>query len=224
MIWYIVLTIAAIYFVLKYIYSYWERNDFPYIPPSIPFGNMNTVVKGKQQFGFRISDLYAKTKEPFVGIYLLFKPALMVCDINLANKILVEDFNSFHDRGIFSNKKIDPMAHSLLSAEGQEWRAMRQQFSPTFTSGKLKAMFSTITDVANRLDTYMESRAEVKAEIQLEDIASGYSTDIVASVIFGYDVDTINEPNHEFRKAGRLLTIPNGMDAVRLTLMFMCPE
>lgn len=220
----LILLLFLIYLLLKYVYSYWKRKGYPYIIPSIPFGNLNPVAKGKQQFGLRITDLYNQTKEPFIGVYLFFQPALLIRDIDLVHKILVEDFNSFHDRGLFNNKNVDPMSHNLFTAPGAEWRTMRNQFSPTFTSGKLKAMFETITDVADRLDLYLKPFAENNNEIEIKDISTRYVTDIIASVIFGFDIDTINEPDHEFRRIGRIFTKPKGINAIRSVVAFMCPK
>lgn len=209
---------------MKYFYSYWVRAGFPHISPSIPFGNLLSVVKGRKPFGLAITDLYDKSKEPFIGIYLFFRPALMIRDLDLVHKILVSDFSSFHDRGIFNNKKIDPMASTLFTAPGSEWRIMRQQFSPTFTSGKLKAMFQTITDVGDRLDTYLDSFADECAEIESKEIFTRYATDIIASVIYGFEIDSINNPDHEFRRMGRQFVKPNGFEVIRGIALFLCPE
>lgn len=216
--------IILIYLLLKYIYSYWKRNGYPYFEPTMPFGNLFSVVQGKRSFGLSISDLYKKTKEPFIGIYLFFRPSLMICDVDLVHKILVDDFNSFSDRGLFNNTKIDPMLHQLFVAPEDKWRAMRQQLSPTFSSGKLKAMFSTITDVADRLDAYMTSFIQKQNKIEIKDVVTRYTTDVIASVIFGYDIDCINVPENDFSRIGRILILPKGINACRTIAVFVCPK
>lgn len=220
----ILLVLAAIYLGLKYVYTYWDRYGFPSLKPQIPMGNMMSVVKQQKSFGEAMTDLYCQTKEPFIGIYLFFRPAILIRDPELVQKILVEDFQSFHDRGIFNNDKIDSMAGTLFAAPGAQWKMLRHQLTPTFTTGKLKAMFQTILDVGNRLNVHVEQYAEHNTEVEIKDLFTRFSTDIIASVIFGCEVDSINDPNHDFRKIGRKIAQPGFINGLRGVCSFLCPQ
>ncbi len=220
---YLGLVLVCLYLVLKYFYSYWERKKFPYIKPVIPFGNLRPIVQKKRSFGTAIYDLYTSTKEPFIGIYLFFRPALLVRDAELVKRILIKDFASFHDRGVYVDEENDPMSGSLFSLEGEKWKKLRQQLSPTFTSGKLKNMMPTIMKVVDELQDYVKPLAEKGETIEMKDLMSRYVIDIIASVIFGCEVNTIRDPEHEFRSIGKKLNA-GVLQAFRGAAVFLCPR
>lgn len=120
-----IIFVTFLYMVLKHYYSYWDREGFPNIKPAIPFGNLKSLVKKERSFGTAIYDLYNKTKEPFIGVYLFFRPALLIRDADLIRNVLVNDFQHFHDRGVYCDQKNDPMSANLFSLPGEEWKTLR---------------------------------------------------------------------------------------------------
>lgn len=88
------------YYFAKYIYSYWDRKGFKTMPNcSYLFGHFTPAFKQAENIGEFVMNLYKKTSEPFVGIYGVLRPMLLVRDPELVRHILVKDFNSFTDRG-----------------------------------------------------------------------------------------------------------------------------
>jgi cytochrome P450 family 6 len=222
---YLGLILACIYLVIKYFYSYWERKGFPNIKPIIPFGSLRPLVQKKRSFGTAIYDLYTGTKEPFIGIYLFFRPALLIRDADLIKNVLVKDFNSFHDRGIYINEEKDPMSASLFALPGQKWKHMRNQLTPTFTSGKLKNMMPTIMDVGKILQDYMAPFAEKNEVVEMKDLMSRYVIDIIVSVIFGCEVNTIKNPDDEFRSVFKKINGDRSiLQVLRGAAVFLCPR
>lgn len=170
----IIFGVVALYLYIRYIYSYWYRNGFPYLEPSIPSGNMDLVVKGKKSFGENFYDLYKQTTEPFVGLYIFFKPVLLVRDASLVRKMLVTDFASFHDRGVYCNPKYDPMSENLFAMTGHRWKTMRSTFTPTFTLGKLKAMHPIIMAEGDRVMEYLKETADENGVVEAKDLMARY--------------------------------------------------
>lgn len=168
----LILLFTAIYLYLRHVYSYWSRNGFAYLEPSIPAGNLQKLAKREQSFGENLYELYKQSSEPFVGIYMLFKPALLVRDAELAHKMLATDFASFHDRGVYCNPKYDPMSENIFAMTGNRWKTMRAKLSPTFTTGKLKAMLPTIMNEGDRLVSHMEKSAVNKEVVEIKDLMS----------------------------------------------------
>ena len=125
--------VTFLYMIIKHYYSYWEREGFPHIKAVILWGNLRAVAKKERSFGTAIYDLYNQTKEPFVGIYLFFRPALLVRDADLIKNILVNDFQHFHDRGVYCDQKNDPMSANLFSLPGQEWKDLRYIHKMNYT-------------------------------------------------------------------------------------------
>jgi len=100
----IVLTIAYIYF--KHQYSYWKRRNVPFVPPSIPLGNMST----KSHIGQVAKNVYMHDpKAKVMGFRMLHSPCLMINDPELIRLVLIEEFSSFSDHGTYVNEKEDPL-------------------------------------------------------------------------------------------------------------------
>lgn len=152
-----VATLIAIY--LKWSYSYWERMGFPHVKALIPFGVLDPVVRTwKKSIGMAIYDIYKDSKDKVVGIYLINRPALLIRDAKLSRDVLTKDFSSFHDRGVYVDEEHDPMSGGLFFLKGKKWKTLRTKLTPSFTSGKLKGMFSTIADVSQKMVDHINSK------------------------------------------------------------------
>lgn len=165
----VILLLGILYIWIKHVYSYWERTKFPFIKPSIPFGNIYDCSTGKKSMGMNLYDLYKSSTEPIIGIYLLFRPALLVRDADLIKCILSTDSNSFYDRGVYHNPN-DSVANNMLMMTGQEWKKTRASLTPTFTSGKLKGMLPTIFNIGERLRRKVNDAANTIGYIEIKDL------------------------------------------------------
>lgn len=171
----VLLILTLFYGYLKfYIYAYWQRKGIPYIAPSVPLGNLGSVAFRKESFGVNIYNLYKKLDLPYVGIYLFFKPAMLIRDAELVQKILVTDFNSFHDRGIYCNSKRNPISSTMFAMKGQAWKILRAKLTPAFTSGKLKSMLPTIMIEGDTLQNYLVPKANNSEVVEMKDLLSRY--------------------------------------------------
>lgn len=162
---YLVLFVVSILYVwLKYVYSYWERMGFPFIQPSIPWGNVSNVWFGRKSIGIELYDHHRRSKNPIDGLYFLFRPALILRDANLVKQILTKDSSSFYDRGMYHNEN-EPVAANMFMKYGQDWKQLRSKLTPTFTSGKLKAMIPTIIQIAETLKSKISTVAAENDQI-----------------------------------------------------------
>lgn len=222
----LLISLVTIYLFVKKQYSHWENAGIANFKPIIPFGNLKSVVNKQRSFGTAIYDLYLQTKEPFIGIYLFFKPALLVNDAQLVKNILTRDFQHFHDRGVYCEPESDPMSANIFSLRGDTWKKMRAKLTPAFTSGKLKGMFSTIKQTGEEFIEVMRPLAEQEADFDIRDLASRYVIDSLASTAFGQDdVSSLKEPNHEFRMIGKKSSNPTELlEIVRSAAVFLCPR
>ncbi|KAH8358421.1 hypothetical protein KR093_000051, partial [Drosophila rubida] len=217
--------VALLYVYLKWNFSTWERKGFPSIGASIPFGVLDSVCKNKRSFGLAIYDAYNATTERFVGVYLTLRPALLVRDAQLAHDMLVKDFASFHDRGIYVDEVHDPMSASIFALEGSKWKTTRTKLTPSFTSGKLKGMFPTAEASADKLLNFMMKQLPDSAagEVDMKSLMACYAIDIVASTIFGVEVDSFTDPNNEFRTVSKEVNAPTIKNIIRGTTSFLYP-
>lgn len=214
-----------IYALIKRQYNYWENSGIPELPSKFPFGNLEPVAKQQRSFGTAIYDIYRKSTDPLLGIYLFFRPALLIKDREIIKNVLTKDFSHFHSRGVYINPKSDPMSANLFSLEGDEWKNLRQKLTPAFTSGKLKGMFEHMTNIGDSLVEHFKPFASKNSEIDIRHFASSYVADCLASIAFGQNgISTIENPEHEFRlNARKLNDNSNFMNVFRGTAVFLCP-
>ncbi|KAH8359312.1 hypothetical protein KR093_005731, partial [Drosophila rubida] len=217
--------VALLYASLRWNFSSWERKGFPSIGVCIPFGVLDSVRRNKRSFGLAIYDAYNATTERFVGVYLTLRPALLVRDAQLAHDMLVKDFASFHDRGIYVDEVHDPISASIFAQEGSKWKTTRTKLTPSFTSGKLKGMFPIAESCADKLLDYLNKQLPDSSagEVDMKLLMSCYAIDIVASTIFGVEVDSFTDPNNEFRTVSKEVFAPTMKNIIRGTTAFLYP-
>ncbi|XP_058126457.1 cytochrome P450 6d3-like [Anopheles ziemanni] len=217
--------VAVVLFLgLKYIYSYWDRNGLPNLKPEIPFGNLRTLAEKKESFGIAINNLYLRSTERLVGVYLFFRPAILIRDPHLAKRIMLNDFQYFHDRGVYCNEERDPLSSNLFALPGQRWKNLRARLTPTFTSGQLRNMMPTFLDVGKKLMNQMEKLVERETVLEMRDVTSRFVLEIVASVFFGFEANCIENSDDPFRTTLRRV---NGqvsfVNNIRSAGVFICP-
>ncbi|XP_053969914.1 probable cytochrome P450 6d5 isoform X1 [Anastrepha ludens] len=227
---FLLLLIAAftlIVFYIKWNYTYWQRKGFPYHEPKIPFGVLDGVRKREVSLGTAVYDVYRTTKGKVLGIYLMTRPALLVRDAQLARDILVKDFENFHDRGIHVDDENDPQSRGgLFFLKGQDWKNLRNKLANSFTSGKLKAMFGTIENEADKMVNYLNIQLadDDTKQFEMKHIMGTYSIDVIASVFFGLEVNSYEKPNNEIRNVSQKVNEPTFGSVVRGTCQFLYPS
>uniref|UniRef100_A0A182VRM4 Cytochrome P450 n=1 Tax=Anopheles minimus TaxID=112268 RepID=A0A182VRM4_9DIPT len=215
---------VALYLGLRYVYSYWARHGVAHLRPEIPYGNLRALAEKRESFGVAVNQLYDRSTERIVGVYLFFRPALLVRDAHLAKRIMVADFQHFHDRGVYCDEHRDPMSANLFALPGARWKRLRAKLTPTFTSGQLRQMMATFLDVSQKLLKLLEPAAAEGRLVDMRDIASRYVLNVVASVFFGFEANCLADPNDPFVQALHDVNNPSSfMNNIRSAGVFMCP-
>ncbi|XP_047354943.1 uncharacterized protein LOC124951156 [Vespa velutina] len=217
------LIIIIIYLYFKLIaFNFWKKKGVPYEEPTFPAGNINDAIFNKKSIGVVFEDLYRKHKSlPYVGIYSLFKPNLMINDPDMIRFVMTKEFSSFHDRGIYCNEKIDPLSGHLFLLPGTKWRNLRVRLTPTFTSGKIKHMFETLQENGILLEKFLEKKVHERNEINIKEIFASFFTDIIMSTAFGINCNCLEHPESEFRYWGKKVFEPK---AFINTMMIFAPQ
>lgn len=197
--------LGSIYFWWMRQYQYWKKRGVPYIEPSFPAGTLR--YKGKTLDSAILNQMYynqmkGKGGLPFCGNYLFFKPSVLVTDVDFVKQILVKDFESFHDRGLYFNERDDPLTAHLLTLEGEKWKRLRAKITPTFTSARMKYMFSTMIAIGH---TFVDSLAlEHPKKVEIKEMLAKFTTDMIGNCAFGLECNSLKDPDAKFRTMGRL--------------------
>ncbi|XP_052891059.1 probable cytochrome P450 6a13 [Anopheles moucheti] len=195
---------SGLYWFVRNRYHYWSNRGFPTIPnQKLLFGHVKGI-NTERHASYVTTDIYRELKkrgEAFGGFNMFIIPGVMLIDPEAIKTVLVKDFHIFHDRGIFSDPDVDPLSGTLFAMQGKPWKILRQKLTPTFTSGKMKQMFDTIRDVAERLGCYVDEHLH-EEELEMKDILARYTTDVIGTCAFGIECNTLKNPDSEFLKYG----------------------
>lgn len=217
--------VIAAYLYMTRRFNYWKKRGIMELPP-VPFlGNFADCFFMKKCPGEFMKDLYDKSKgERYLGFYIFDKPFILMRDPEMIKHILVKDFNYFADK--YSTADVnDRLGYmNLFMIKNPEWKVLRSKLTPIFTSGRLKKMFELMLDVGNDLHTHLDSLfLEGKGKVvDIKDLCAKFTTDLIATTAYGLKVNSLNNPNAEFRESGRKIfnfTMSRGFEI--LTMFFM---
>lgn len=212
------------YFFLKKKFAYFEENGIPYVKPSWPMGNIGDLGKTKNMADL-LKTVYeeCKDKDVIAGFFTMFKPSLVITDLELAKQILIKDFNNFTDRGVFENPEKDILTGNMFSVKGDQWRFLRNKLSPVFTSGKIKMMYNVISDKKDNLVSAVE-KASKHGSVDMKDIGNRFSVDVTVSCSFGMEPNTLKNEHPEYLQVLKQILGEEGISPIYILFLFAFPN
>ncbi|XP_057660430.1 probable cytochrome P450 6a20 [Diorhabda carinulata] len=201
-----VFLVVSIYLYIQWIYSHWKRSGLEQIEPDFIYGNIKEIALGKISSGEHFKNLYNEFKLKGLkhgGIYEFLTPSYIPTDLEVIKCILQKDFNHFMNHGDYVNEELDPLTGHLLALENEKWKKLRGKLTPTFTSGKMKMMFSTIAACTESLKDNLEEYAKIKDCVNIKDVLVKYTTDVIGSTAFGLECNSFEDPDSKFIEFGK---------------------
>lgn len=174
----LIIATSVYFYVTLHTYSYWKRRGVKFIEPTFLFGNFGPTFRQQLSIGELARTFYNSTSDAFIGIFVAFKPSLVIRDPELIRTILIKDFQHFQDRGFEIDEKYDPLSGHLFALGGEKWKNLRTKLSPTFSSGKLKAMFSTLVACGDPLKRLMDEISAKEETVEVREILAQYTTNV----------------------------------------------
>lgn len=98
----IIVALIVFYYYLIINNNFWKNREISGPKPVIGFGNMLSIILGKESTSQFLTRIYNEYKnEPMIGIFSKNNPALIIKDPNLIKTVLIKDFHKFANRGLF---------------------------------------------------------------------------------------------------------------------------
>lgn len=113
---------------IKYNRTYWERRGVPTVPGHWLFGNIKKIFDLEKPPAYVIGDICQKSSEndSILGIYIFFKPFLLIKDPAIIKQILIKDFNYFSNRSFTIRSFQDEIGNTnLFSLKNPQWKYLR---------------------------------------------------------------------------------------------------
>ncbi|CAG2168028.1 unnamed protein product, partial [Oppiella nova] len=130
------------------------------------------------------------------GSYLFCNKWLMINDAKLIRDIMVKDFHIFPNR-YDMNLGVSPLQKMLFFMKGDDhWKRIRAIVSPAFTTGKLRSMMDSISGIADRFVTNLDTFARNGQTVDIREYMGAFAMDVISACAYGVNVESINNPNH----------------------------
>ncbi|XP_021957663.2 cytochrome P450 9e2 [Folsomia candida] len=213
-----ILLYLVVFFVMLFVYSIIRENLYFRSKKVLNMGNIvitafyYLIYKKKGRLAI-IQVSYEQMKKAQVSIagkMVMGVANYFVIDSDMLKQILVKDFDHFVNRR-FQMSEHDILANKMLIFQNDEkWKSLRSKMSPTFTTGKIKRLFSLFNDSAKKLVKYVDERMaeSTDGEIDLGEGYSKFTMDTIASAVCGMNSQAFDQTEHSlFELMGKKLQI-----------------
>ncbi|XP_045450810.1 cytochrome P450 6B7-like [Melitaea cinxia] len=221
----LIVLIIVLYLYGTRTFGYWRKRGVKNDPPICYFGNNLRQFLQQLSIAMLATETYRRyPEEKVVGFFRSTTPELVIRDPEIAKRILSTDFHHFYAKGFNQHKTVtEPLMKNLFCADGDLWKVIRKGFSPSFSSGKIKAMFSIITQRAEDLQLLAEEISKLEY-YDVRELMARYTTDFIGVCGFGININSLNQENSEFRKLGKRIFHRSFRDAIAAAGKYMFPE
>uniref|UniRef100_A0A667Z516 Thromboxane-A synthase n=1 Tax=Myripristis murdjan TaxID=586833 RepID=A0A667Z516_9TELE len=141
--------------------------------------------------------MFRQVRFPGAAYYLGRRPVVVVADPDMLRQVMVKEFSTFPNRMTirFSTK---PMTDCLLLLRDERWKRVRSILTPSFSAAKMKEMVPLINTATDALMNNLNAYAESGEAFDIHRCFGCFTMDVIASVAFGTQVDSQNNPDDPF--------------------------
>ncbi|XP_017116676.1 probable cytochrome P450 6t1 isoform X1 [Drosophila elegans] len=226
----LLLGLVIVWLWQRHHFSHWQRLGVPFIPATPFVGNVWKLLRGGCCFGDQFRELYESAEaegRAYVGIHVLHNHALLIRDPALIKRIMVEDFAQFSSRFETTDPVCDTMgSQNLFFAKYETWRETHRIFAPFFAVGKVRQMYGLLESIGQKLEEHMEEKlmGGDSVELEVKQLCALFTTDIIASLAFGIEAHSLQNPEAEFRRMCVEVNDPRPKRLLHLFTMFFFPR
>ncbi|KAH8415999.1 hypothetical protein KR222_006329, partial [Zaprionus bogoriensis] len=202
-----------------------EKRRLPHEKPLPIIGNFKDIVLNRASFQKFNIEFYARNRQhKLVGLFVFRRPVIQVNDPELIKKITVKDFEYFpnHQMAFASEERL--LGDMLTVMKDQRWKHMRNTLTPLFTAAKMRAMFVLMNDSLADCMQHLQQKPSGGFDIELKDVCSRLSNDLIATTAFGLKVNSYKSPENEFFKIGQSVASFRGLALYKFLLSLAIPK
>nr|AZR39451.1 cytochrome P450 [Agasicles hygrophila] len=194
--------VLLIYIFLTRNFNYWKKQGIPFIEPLPLFGTFKEVFLRKNNMSEALSEIYFKSKDPYVGLFVVDKPVLLINDRELIKSILVRDFSNFSDRS-FGTREGDLSEYMLPFMKGKTWKTYRKFNTPAFSRATLKSVyFRTIQAAGQEAVEYLETTLKTSDLVNCKLLASMFTVEMLTCITLGVAPKCFRDEHSKYLKMG----------------------
>ncbi|XP_070321093.1 thromboxane-A synthase isoform X2 [Odocoileus virginianus] len=174
-------------------FSRLEKLGIRHPKPSPFIGNLAFFHQGFWESHMELRKQYG----PLSGYYLGRRMFIVISEPDMIEQVLVEKFSNFTNR-MATGLEPKPVADSVLFLRDKRWEEVRSVLTTAFSPEKLSEMTPLISQACEVLLAHLGRYAQSGEAFDIQRTYCCYTTDVVASVAFGTEVDSQEAPEHPF--------------------------
>ncbi|XP_062125332.1 LOW QUALITY PROTEIN: probable cytochrome P450 28a5 [Drosophila sulfurigaster albostrigata] len=194
------LLVALGYQYLTWTFGYWRKRKVPGPSPKPLTGNFPNMYTLKRHSFYDMQDIYRKYKQDYdmVGMFLGRAPQLLVLNPELAHRVFVADFKSFHDNELANavDEKSDYiLANNMFTMKGEQWKQRRTDITPGLTMSRIKTVYPVTNQVCNKLTEYIRKQSRIGAPegINSKHLSLCYTSEMVTDCVLGLSAKSFTD-------------------------------
>jgi hypothetical protein len=158
-------------------------------------------------------------------MYQFLLPTLVIKDPDLVKQITVKEFDQFVNRRQLINAESDAFwSRNLFASRDERWRDLRSTLSPSFTSSKMRIMYTLMEECAQQFVQYFQTKTDDVVELEMKDTFSRYANDVIATTAFGVKCDSLKDKDNEFYRMGQDATNFEGWRMLKFFVLCISPK
>ncbi|XP_075539116.1 cytochrome P450 6B5-like [Dermacentor variabilis] len=179
--------VSALYLSRRRRFSLFRKLGVPGPLPNLISGNIPEIKAKGAVVAF---SNWIKQYGDVVGFYNGAAPFLLVKDVDLLKKVLIEDFHVFPERGSILSIVPAPVSPEALvfAARGHRWKFLRGAVSPAFTTSKLAQAFKVFETSSQELADIIGKQSAVDTSVDATLLLRRYALDTILKAGFGVDM------------------------------------
>ncbi|ELU14194.1 hypothetical protein CAPTEDRAFT_220559 [Capitella teleta] len=217
-----VLMVFAIYRDRKKKHNIFRKLGIPGPEPHWWYGNLKQL-RSQTRLAHESLDEWSRVYGTTYGYYEGPTAILVTSDLNFLKSVFIKNFNKFHARKYFPLQP-NPVTHpvcSMVVAEGQRWKRLRNISNPSFTSSKLKHATKMMNQKSEKLLQKLEELTKKGEVCNIQPFLQGLAMDVLGEAAFGIDLNAQGDTHTPLLSAIRKFVQQNGF---QFEFMAVVPE
>ncbi|CAB3254035.1 unnamed protein product [Arctia plantaginis] len=178
----------------------------------------------KQNPAYWMRQAYNDFKSPYLGMWLFWRPALVINSPEIIKRILVKDSDNFRNR-FMSSGKTDPMGSmSILLIKDPAWTSLRRRLTPIFSAAKLKKHYKIVQVKSTDFIQRIKELSAKKIYFNLRTLSADYTTDVIGESAFGMVSESAKTGDSLMRGIAREFMAFNIQRGLSWSSIFFLPE
>ncbi|XP_045775445.1 cytochrome P450 6k1-like [Maniola jurtina] len=212
--------LAWVYLRWLKVKNFWAERGVPHSPPNPILGSLTFLQK--LNVGLWMRQMNEDFRTPYIGIWLFWRPALIINSPEIARRVLVKDFGSFRDRFVASGDS-DPIGkRNLFMSKEPEWSSLRKRLTGAFTAAKLRNSQDFIRSKSKEF--VQRIKREQKNRICLKSLMVDYTTDVIGTSAYGVACNGTLTGKDHIRSAANAFMEYSPLRGLGASCFFFFPE